>query len=69
MQVVFGYDELSEGYDASFALDEIQFIGCELPPWQEECPEEFHCGNGVRERNVTTSYRIHTYFVTFYINS
>ena len=47
-KVLFGYDELSEGYDASFALDEIQFIGCELPPWQEECPEEFHCGNGVQ---------------------
>ena len=49
-QVLFGYDELSEGYDASFALDEIEFLGCELPQWQEECPEEFHCANGVRIR-------------------
>ena len=48
LQVLFGYDELTEGYDVSFALDEIEFLDCNLPQWEEECPEEFHCGNGVR---------------------
>ena len=50
LQILFGYDEPTEGYDASFALDEIQFLDCQLPQWQENC-DQFHCTNGVRNTN------------------
>ena len=52
-----------EGYDASFALDEIQFLDCDLPQWEEDCPEEFHCANGVR------TYDVISYMLTHKTNS